>query len=181
MCQFLAFLTLFETSSGISDFRSIHNSSVHPFIILFDSGQKQGTRTGLIWELNRKFLTRSILNSFSHPFIVLFDYVQWPPMADQGASTGSDSLFSAHPIDHPHPSLPSHTWLSSWSSSKSLVSYPTRCNLLFIIGFLYGSSISSSSKQQRNIVQLCTTKSSDSLFSAHPIDHSLPHPSSEQG
>ena len=67
-------------------------------------------------------------------------------------------------------------WFWYWDGFP-LVSYPTRWSLLFIIGFLYGSSISSSSKQQRNIVQLCATKSSDSLFSAHPIDHPLPHPS----
>ena len=37
-------------------------------------------------------------------------------------------------------------------ATVALVSYPTRRSLLFIFGFLYGSS-----EQQRNIVQLCTT------------------------
>ena len=37
-----------------------------------------------------------------------------------------------------------------------LVSYPTRWSLLFIFGFLYVSS-----KQQRNIVQLCTNQTGD--------------------
>ena len=46
-----------------------------------------------------------------------------------------------------------------------LVSYPTRWSLLFIFGFLYGSSdISSPSKQQRNIVQLCTTPTADCVI-----------------
>ena len=48
--------------------------------------------------------------------------------------------------------------LSLWWIGGGWVSYPTRWSLLFIFGFSNGSSIyiSSPSKQQRNIVQLCT-------------------------
>ena len=48
--------------------------------------------------------------------------------------------------------------LSLWWTGGGWVSYPTRWSLLFIFGFSNGSSIyiSSPSKQQRNIVQLCT-------------------------
>ena len=158
MCQFLAFLTLFETSSGISDFRSIHNSSVHPFIVLFDSGQKQGTRTGLIWELFRKIVTLEVsltaLHILSLYSLTMCSGLPWLIRVQVQAQT---HYLAPIPLIIHTPSLPSHTWLSSWSSSKSLVGYPIRWSLLFIIGFLYGSSISSSSKQQRNIVQLCTT------------------------
>ena len=45
-------------------------------------------------------------------------------------------------------------------SPIGVVSYSTRWSLLFIFWYLYGSSIqinNSPSKQQRNIVQLCTT------------------------
>ena len=41
---------------------------------------------------------------------------------------------------------------------SDIVSYPIRWSLLFIFWFLYGSS---PSKQQRNIVQLCTNVNND--------------------
>ena len=44
-------------------------------------------------------------------------------------------------------------------ASGHKVSYPTRWSLLFIFVFLYGSP----SKQQRNIVQLCTSEHKDTV------------------
>ena len=52
-----------------------------------------------------------------------------------------------------------HVWLFAHvqdNDGDDVVSYPTRWSLLFIYGFLYGPS-----KQQRNIVQLCTSDDGD--------------------
>ena len=55
--------------------------------------------------------------------------------------------------------MPMQRWWSSWwlQVCIDVVSYPTRWSLLFIFGFLYGSSIFLTSSEQRNIVQFCTS------------------------
>ena len=91
---------------------------------------------------------------FSICFIRLKDILVW------------NCLCVTAPASADHPIWPKTQRSAPWSSFSCrfplqpppclgldpLVSYPKRWSLLFIFGFLYGSL----SKQQRNIVQLCT-------------------------
>ena len=67
--------------------------------------------------------------------------------------------------------LPYKSGLNLCRSASFLVSYPTRWSLLFIFGFLYGSSIFLTSSEQRNIVQLCTIQiwSLKALLACSPV------------